>query len=433
MSAAAVCHVVGVLDDGPEALSPQAREVVAAADLLIGGRRLLAACRPLAPAAEAWDLTGATAQVPDRVQEALTAGRRVAVLASGDPLCHGIGERLVAALGAERCRIHPQPSLVQLACARWGWPVAEVGIASAHGREAPAWSTASATPDHPVNAVWRALYGARRVAVYTAPGVGADALARQLAAVGLSDAELSVGVAARLGRPDEALFGPMGLDEAGRGDFPHPHVALLERAPGALEAAFDPPDETLAQRSPERGLITKREARAVTLGQLALTPTSRVWDIGAGSGAVALDAARLCPWGHVWAIERSAEDWAVAESNRLQRRAANVTLRQGEAPRDLADWPDPDAVFIGGSGGALAELIDHALARLRVGGRLVINLATVERLEQARARLDAAAERGVASWQLLQLQAHRSRPLAGLRTLRPENPVWIVSATREAG
>ena len=123
----------------------------------------------------------------------------------------------------------------------------------------------------------------------------------------------------------------------------------------------------------------------------------------------------------------------MAESNRLQRRAANVTLRQGEAPRDLADWPDPDAVFIGGSGGALAELIDHALARLRLGGRLVINLVTLERLEQARARLDAAAERGVASWQLLQLQAHRSRPLAGLRTLRPENPVWIVSATREAG
>jgi len=421
------CTVVGVLDDGPEALPPAARAAIAEADLLIGGRGALALYAPLATAAERRDLTGAVAEVPAWVAAAAAAGRRAVVLASGDPLCHGIGERLVAALGAERCRVLPAPSLVQLACARLGWPVAETAVASVHGGAATEWSAQAAGPDHPLSGVLRALEGSERVAAYTAAATGAGWLARQLQAVGYTDAELQVAVAARLGRSDELIQPPMPLSAAAEGTYPQPHVALLRRTTPSAGPPFAPADGAFEQRCPQRGLITKREVRAVALAGLALTPESRVWDIGAGSGAVALEAARLCPRGHVWAVERRAEDLAVAEVNRRRRRAGNVTLQHGCAPEGLDGWPDPDAVFIGGSGGALGELIDLCLQRLRPGGRLVVNVVTLENLQRATARLEAAAG---AAWEAVQLQAHRSHELAGMRAFRAENPVWIITATQ---
>ncbi|ABM62115.1 bifunctional cobalt-precorrin-7 (C(5))-methyltransferase/cobalt-precorrin-6B (C(15))-methyltransferase [Halorhodospira halophila] len=424
-----VCTIVGVLDDGPDGLAPVAREAIAGADLLIGGRRVLEGFAPLAPGAQRRDLTGAVAEVPAWIETAAAEGQRVVVLASGDPLCHGIGERITSHLGAERCRVLPAPSLVQLACARLGWPVAQTAIASVHGPVAGDWSAQTAAPEHPLSGVLRALADHDRVAVYTTGENGADWLARQLQAVGYRDTELEVAAVARIGREDEALYPPAPLGTAAARHYPQPHVALVRRR-ATLDWPFAGVDEAFAQRRPQRGLITKREVRAVTLAGLALTPDSRVWDIGTGSGAVALEAARLCPRGHVWAMERRAEDLAIAEENRRRRRVGNVTLHHGRAPQGLDAWLDPDAVFIGGSGGALGELIDLCLRRLRPAGRLVINLVTLENLHQATARLDAAAAAGVADWEAIQLQAHRSGELAGMRTFRAENPVWILMANK---
>nr|WP_274522065.1 precorrin-6y C5,15-methyltransferase (decarboxylating) subunit CbiE [Halorhodospira sp. 9621] len=425
-----VCTIVGVLDDGPEALAPAAREAIAGADLLIGGRRVLETCAPLAPGAERRDLTGSVAQVPAWIEAAAAQRRHVVVLASGDPLCHGIGERVTASLGAARCRVLPAPSLVQLACAGLGWPVAQTAIASVHGRAADDWSAQAASPEHPMSGVLRALDDHERVAVYTTGENGADWLARQLQAVGYSDEELEVAVVARIGREDEQLHPPAPLGSAAAHRYAQPHVALVRRRTAALAWPFAGADASFAQRRPQRGLITKREVRAVALASLALTAESRVWDIGTGSGAVALEAARLCPRGHVWAMERRLEDLAIAEENRRRRRAGNVTLHHGRAPQGLEQWPDPDAVFIGGSGGALGTLIDHCLERLRPGGRLVINVVTLENLQQAMARLDAAAAQGTVQWEAVQLQASRSGELAGMRTFRAENPVWVLTANK---
>jgi precorrin-6Y C5,15-methyltransferase (decarboxylating) len=111
-----------------------------------------------------------------------------------------------------------------------------------------------------------------------------------------------------------------------------------------------------------------------------------VWDIGAGSGSVGLEAARLAPHGHVWAIEKNAGDAANARANAARFRISNYSLFDGKAPQHLDTWPDPDAVFIGGSGGELAELIRLILARLKPGGRLVMNFVTLENLATATAR-----------------------------------------------
>ena len=175
------------------------------------------------------------------------------------------------------------------------------------------------------------------------------------------------------------------------------------------------------------GLITKLEVRAVSLARLGLRPDSLVWDIGAGSGAVGLEASRLAYLGHCWAIEKGPAQAADARVNARRLRASNYSLCEGRAPEGLADWPDPDAVFIGGSGGALEALIDLIAARLRPGGRLVMNLIALENLAAATAALDRV---GLA-WDLIQLGVARSQPILGLHRFAALNPVWILSARKE--
>jgi precorrin-6Y C5,15-methyltransferase (decarboxylating) len=188
---------------------------------------------------------------------------------------------------------------------------------------------------------------------------------------------------------------------------------------GLEDARFD-------QRKPDKGLITKREVRVVSLARMALQRDSVVWDIGAGSGSVGLEAARLCVQGHVYAIEKNTEDAAIILRNRASLRVTNYTLRQGKAPEGLAEWPDPDAIFIGGSGGELRELILLCLERLRPGGHLVMNFATLENLGTALDCLAASAT----VWDVTQLQAARSRPILEMHRLQAENPVWILCAEK---
>lgn len=183
-------------------------------------------------------------------------------------------------------------------------------------------------------------------------------------------------------------------------------------------------DAAYQQRQPEKGLITKQEVRAVSLARLQLRADSRVWDIGAGSGSVGLEAARLCPQGHVWAIEKNEADFAIASRNQRAFELSNHTLVHGKAPDSLDSWPDPDAVFIGGSGGELAELIALILRRLRPGGQLVMNFVTLENLALATQTLEALK----ADWDVLQLQAARSKPILHMHRMAAENPVWIVCA-----
>jgi len=189
-------------------------------------------------------------------------------------------------------------------------------------------------------------------------------------------------------------------------------------------------DAAYAQRQPEKGLITKQEVRAVSLARLQLRADSIVWDIGAGSGSVGLEAARLCPDGHVWATEKNDADYAIAGQNHAAFGVSNYSLFHARAPEGIDAWPDPDAVFIGGSGGELAGLITTILGRLRPGGSLVMNFVTLENLATATSALQSMQEHGVI-WDVLQLQAARSKPILHMHRMAAENPVWIVCARRE--
>lgn len=416
------CTLVGILDDGWTGLGDTARRRLADAALVVGASRTLELVAPhLSAACRHRNMDGALREVPAWVRATRAEGGRSVVLATGDPLCHGIGAWLVEALGREHVAVLPAPSTLQLAFARLGRPWADYRLVSCHGADAGEWQ-AGAGPEHGLYELVRAVAEHPRVAAFTGPGNDPARVARALAAAGYGD-EVSLTVAARLALPDERLFPDLTLAAAAAMRFPHPNVLLVERRDPAPEPIFGLADERYSQRHPEKGLITKLEVRAVTLAKLGIRADSIVWDIGAGSGAVGLEASRLARRGHVWAIEKNAADALHARENAASLKASNYTLVEGRAPDHLASWPDPDAVFIGGSGGELAELIGLALGRLKPGGRLVMNFTTIENLAAATAILTAARS----EWEAVQLNAARSRPILGLHRLAAQNPIWIVS------
>ncbi len=422
------CALIGILDDGWAGLGDAARARLIEADLLIGARRTLELLATHLPSrVEQRAMDGQLGRVPEWIRTAREAGRSVAVLATGDPLCHGIGSFLLGKLGADAIDILPAVSTLQLAFARLkkSWPTAK--IVSVHSRDAGEWLT-GATPDHGLYPLVRAAAEHTLIGAFTSPENSPDRIARALVTAGHGD-DFRLSVAARLALPDETLFANLQLADAAVMHFPAPNIVVLERlAPTQHRATFGFEDADFVQRAPEKGLITKQEARALSLAKLRLRPDSRVWDIGAGSGSVGLEAARLARNGHVWAIEKNAGDAANARENAQRLKASNYTLLEGKAPAGLDTWPDPDAVFIGGSGGELAELIRLVLARLTPGGRLVMNFVTLENLATATAALNEAG----AAWDVVQLQAARSQPILDMHRLAAQNPVWVVSATKES-
>nr|VFK79829.1 MAG: precorrin-6Y C5,15-methyltransferase (decarboxylating) [Candidatus Kentron sp. SD] len=420
------CHVIGILDDGAAGLNPAVRDILTQTDLVIGADRLLTLMDgSFAPEAERHSLSGRIAEMPNWIIAARKAGQRVAVLATGDPLCHGVGHFLIRKLGREALVFHPAPSTLQIACARLGLPWISMRIVSVHRGSIGEW-TPDAGPDHGYAPLLRACRTESLLGIFTSPKNTPGQVARTLVTAGLA-ASFRITVAERLLRAEERVIGPMPMVDAAGITFADPNVVILERIeslPG--EASFGLPDEHYRQRRPERGLITAREVRVVALARLAPRRDDIIWDIGAGSGSVGLEVARFCR--HLFAVEKNPEDAAIVRENRSRMGIFNHTLLEAHAPAGLSAWPDPDAIFIGGSGGNLVELMNLALARLNPGGRLVMTFVTLENLTTALTVLKTRDGK----WDVTQIHASRSKPVLNLHRMRAENPVWIVCAEKES-
>jgi len=185
------------------------------------------------------------------------------------------------------------------------------------------------------------------------------------------------------------------------------------------------PDDAFEQRRPLKGQITKREVRAVSLYSLGLCHDSVVWDIGAGTGSVSVEAALIASQGEVYAVEQDESSIELLRRNVERFGSAKVKVVAGEAPAILSGLPDPDSVFVGGSGGQLADILDTAARRLKPGGWIVVNLAALERAQEAYHRLK---ERGL-STEIVMVNAARGKELSdGTVRLESLNPVFIVTA-----
>ncbi|MDX8397577.1 MAG: precorrin-6y C5,15-methyltransferase (decarboxylating) subunit CbiE [Mariprofundaceae bacterium] len=420
------CVVLGVLDNGEAGLTKEHLELLAQADVVIGGSRVLELfVGVFKENVQTLDLTGHLKEVPAWIEASLNKLQEVVVLASGDPLCHGIGSYLKKKIGMEQLEILPNVSSLQLACARVGVSWQDAYICSVHTKDAGEWVD-QPSKEHGLYPLFKACLLHRKIITFTSPENSPARIARMLMAENISD-DFEMIVAENLLQKNEKIIQGQSIQVLAKASFADLNMVILQRKEKAAKPVlFGLEDSSFNQRKPEKGLITKREVRAVSLAMMQLRSNSIVWDIGAGSGSVGLEAARLCPGGWVYAVEKNEADYEIARSNQQSMGVHHYTLINNKAPQGTDAWPNPDAVFVGGSGGELAELIRLILSRLNLGGHLVMNFVTIENLAAATECLKAL---GVA-WSVTQMQVSRSKPILHMHRMAAENPVWIVSVEK---
>jgi precorrin-6Y C5,15-methyltransferase (decarboxylating) len=402
--------LVGIGDDGCVGLCSRALGAITRAQVLVGGERHLAFFPELI--VERIVLGAGLGATLDRIAE-LAEDRNICILASGDPLFFGIGRLVLQKLGAAHVEVIPQPSSVQLAFARAGLSWDDAAVISLHGRALE-------------GCVVRIAAHAK-VAVLTDEERSPARVAARMLAYG--EAAWQAWVCEHLGGVDERVRA-LALDElATATDIAPLNVLVLARTePGWRRPPRIPfhAEDAFARRMPKKGLITKREVRLISLAQLAIRPDSVVWDVGAGSGSVAIEAALLAPEGRVYAIEVDPEGVAICEDNARSHGTDNVQVIAGRAPEALAGLPAPDAVFVGGSKGSMTAIVDAALDALRPGGRLVVNAITLENTGEV---YQAMRARNLVP-EVTLLQIARSEPLAHYQRFEALNPIQVFAVTK---
>jgi precorrin-6Y C5,15-methyltransferase (decarboxylating) len=392
--------IVGIGEDGVEGLSPVARGLVAGADIVFGGERHLALANQLIRGrAKPWPSPFSRA-----VGEVLAErGRQVCVLASGDPFFYGVGSVLANHVKPEETVVVPAPSAFSLAAARLGWALPDIALASVHGRE--------------LDRIRPHLHPGARVLALTSDNDGPAALARLLTDAGFGASRLTVleslgGASERVRATTAASFDLRDIAALNT-------VAIeVEGAPGARVIAFSAGlDDALYEHD---GQITKREVRAITLSSLAPLRGELLWDIGAGSGSVAIEWMLAHPSMRAITIE-AREDRAA----RIRRNAAafgvpGLEVINGRAPEALQGLATPDVVFIGG-GGSAPGVLDAAIAALRPGGRLVVNAVTLE------TEAELAARHATHCGTLTHIVISRAEAVGGKTGWRASMPVtqWV--------
>ena len=397
-------------------LSASAEDWIARAEILAGGARHLELF-PEHPGGKILLQPSLEAFLDSVVIE--SANRRTAVLASGDPFFFGIGRRLVKAVGRERIVALPNITSVQALFARLSEPWEDVKAVSLHGRGDPAGGAA-----------WiRELRDHSRLALFTDARNTPERIAGQLLEARIQGVCLVVGE--DLGLETESVR-RFTLEEAARQTFsPLNLVAVLSNETvdkGAVPALRGPvlglPEEAFQH---EAGLITKMEIRAAALAHLQLAPDLVLWDLGAGSGSVSIEAARLARLKFAAAVEKSARRCEDLKENIRRFHCPEIRIVQGNAAEVLEGLPDPDRVFIGGGGGDLTRILEQVAARLRPGGRVVVTAATLDTLERVRAFWRGRK----CELSVVQVQVNRSVPLGETLRFEALNPVFIVSVQVE--
>jgi precorrin-6B C5,15-methyltransferase / cobalt-precorrin-6B C5,C15-methyltransferase len=406
--------IVGIGDDGLAGLTEAARRVVHEAELILGAPATLRL------------LSGVTAkQVPldadmpsalRQVREALAVKKPVLV-SGGDPLFYGIARYLCDRLGKDQFEVVPHVSSMQLAFARVKESWEEAYLTSLAGR--------------PLEGVIDRIRTAEMVGLFSSEEHPPARVAKALLDHGID--YFRAYVCENLGSPDERVT-QAELPELATMEFAPLNVLILVRKPNRPDRAsrsgphrlFGNPDDVFAQSQPKRGLITQAEVRSIALAQLDVHPTSIIWDIGAGSGSVAIEAAQLASQGTVYAIEPEPADIALIQANAEAFGVPNVRPVTGRAPECLADLPEPDAIFIGGTGRQVGPVLTAAFERLGEGGRLAVNLVTVDSLAEAYQTLKTLAGR-VALWNV-----SIARGIEQMDRVRFEavNPTFLLAVTK---
>lgn len=393
-------HIVGIGEDGMDGLTPATRAVVEAAQVIVGGERHHALAESIGATRISWPSPF------NALIETLKAqrGKRVVVLASGDPLWYSVGARIGRSIDPAEIIYHPQVGAFQMAAARMGWSMADLETLTVHGR--------------PVEQMIAYIQPDQRLLILTTGAETPAQIAAFLAARGFGQSKMTV--LANMGGEDEARFD--GIADSWAHEVPPfntlavdcvaaPDAALLPRVPGLADDLFQ-----------SDGTMTKQEVRAATLAKLMPMRGALLWDIGCGCGSVAVEWMRAARYARAIGIEPRADRRAMAAANALALGAPKLELVEGMVPAALDGLAPPDAIFIGG--GLSREVFASAWAALRPLGRLVANSVT---LESEAELIELHREFG---GDLVKLQIMRVEPIGSLSGWKPLRPVTQLSLVK---
>ncbi|MEE2640213.1 MAG: precorrin-6y C5,15-methyltransferase (decarboxylating) subunit CbiE [Planctomycetota bacterium] len=359
-------HILGIGDEGPCGLTEYCRAILEKAELIIANPSNLQ---------QLGELEAELITLKDDLEEIVSTlksnrNRKIVILSPGDPLFFGTTRYLCEALGKDAFEIIPHVSMMQLAFARI--------------RES--WDDAffSDLSSRPLESLFDRIRFAEKVGLFTTPEVTPAKVAKML--MDQRADYFRAFVCEDIASPKERIT-ECSLSQLCDLEFDSLNVLILVRSnlrpelPAMTSGLklFGNADETFLQSQPKRGLLTPAEVRCIALGSMGLQADSIVWDVGAGSGSLAIEAARLCTSGSVYAIEMDSDDFQLLQSNSERFQISNIRPVLGEAPAAWSELPDPDAIFIGGTGRSVGEISGQAFSRLKEGGTIVIHVAGMTR------------------------------------------------------
>jgi precorrin-6Y C5,15-methyltransferase (decarboxylating) len=408
-------HILGIGDDGLEGLTSAARQIIQQADLVLGPERSLSMLKGIK--ARQTPVAGALEELVRHIREA--AGKRVVVLQVGDPLFYGTARFLFDRLGKDRFEVLPHVSSMQLAFARVkeNWDEAyQANLAT-----------------QPLELVVEKVRTAPIAGLFTTESVSPAEVAQALLDRKID--YFTAYICENLGSPDERVT-QAELADVAKEDYAALNVMILVRKPNVPDRPaamrgkrlFGNPDELFQQSKPKRGLLTPAEVRAIALAELDLGPASTMWDVGAGSGSVAIEAAQIASSGQVFAIEMDPEDYQLIISNAEQFGVTNLVPILGQAPEAWARLPKPDAVFIGGSGRNVGAISEAAFSELQPGGRIVVNVGSIENIAAVRSVLSRVA----GDVQVWMVQVSRGNDQMERLRFESLNPTFLLKAVKQA-
>ena len=407
--------ILGIGDDGPAGLTESARTLIGQADVILGAESTLRVLGPQ-PARTITldpDMPAALKQVRTVLGEA----QRPVLVNYGDPLFYGVARYLTERLGKDHFEVLPHVSSMQLAFARVKESWEDAYLGSLGGR--------------PLETIVDRIRTAERVGLFSSDDCPPARLAQALLDHRID--YFRAYVCEHLGQPDERVT-QAELHDLVDMRFDPLHVLILVRKPNRPDRAakadrhrlFGNPDDAFAQSQPKRGLITQAEVRSIALAQLDIRPQSVVWDIGAGSGSVAIEAAQLATMGVVYAIEPDPSDLVLLKANAEEFGVPNVYPVAGHAPECLEGLPEPDAIFIGGTGRQATPVLTEAYRRLAPGGQLAVNVATIDGLATAHQVLRGLAGE-VRVWNINIARGHEQLDRVRFQAV---NPTFLLAVTK---
>ncbi len=403
-------YVIGMGPGAKGLVHPAADELIGNCDVLIGGRRNL---EPYSHLAKEKVVIGNNLDEIYRYIRGNVEKKRIAVLASGDPGLYSIMTSLKENLPETAMEVVPGISSLQYLCSKLQLNWNDMVITSVHGRQE--------------SQLYGIIKSGRKTAVFTGGEQSPDAICRKMPELGLENALITVGE--NLSYADEKIISGT-PEEIGKMHFGSLTLMIVQHRDktDSVPAGWKYSTPGIPDNLFFRGDIpmTKEEARSVALSKLRLKSDSRVLDIGAGTGSVSVECGLICSSGQVYAIEKEQEGIGLIEKNARKFGVKNIRIIHGEAPSVLDGFPQPDRIFIGGTGGNMGEILDWT-CRKCTDVRVVANTVTVESTYEV---LEGLKSRGFCNIEIVNLSVSRGREAGGKHLMVAANPIYIISADK---